>query len=157
MATLATFEADEADMAILRVLSDPTSDADATAIALAQLASAVKSPAALQDMLEPDAFLERTRPADGAAPLEILDVRSPGEFHQGHIPGARNVPLFDDGERAAVGTVFKRKGKEAAMALGMRFVAPKLDALASAAGGAAVALHCSRGGLRFLDAVLGDG
>ncbi len=34
----------------------------------------------------------------------ILDVRSPAEFAQGHIPGALNLPLFSDAERAAVGT-----------------------------------------------------
>jgi hypothetical protein len=33
----------------------------------------------------------------------ILDVRSPGEFARGHLPGAANVPLFTDDERHKVG------------------------------------------------------
>ncbi|MEI6705436.1 MAG: rhodanese-like domain-containing protein, partial [Deltaproteobacteria bacterium] len=35
----------------------------------------------------------------------VIDVRSPGEFMQGHVPGAVNIPLFDDQERAVVGTL----------------------------------------------------
>ena len=35
----------------------------------------------------------------------ILDVRSPGEYTQGHIPGALSFPLFSDAERAEVGTL----------------------------------------------------
>lgn len=31
--------------------------------------------------------------ADGRAPV-IVDVRSPGEFREGHIPGAVNVPYW---------------------------------------------------------------
>ena len=36
---------------------------------------------------------------DLSAGYTVIDVRSPGEFNQGHIPGALNVPLFDDEER----------------------------------------------------------
>jgi len=39
-----------------------------------------------------------------AESVPLIDVRSPSEFAQGHIPGARNIPLFDDRERAIVGT-----------------------------------------------------
>lgn len=38
---------------------------------------------------------------DESAP-PILDVRAPCEYDQGHIPGAINVPLFTDEERAEV-------------------------------------------------------
>ena len=37
---------------------------------------------------------------------QIIDVRSPGEFAAGHIPGAVNIPLFTDEERARVGTIY---------------------------------------------------
>lgn len=50
----------------------------------------------------------------------VVDVRSPGEFAQGHIPGAHSLPLFSDHERAVVGTVYKHQGREAAMVQGMR-------------------------------------
>jgi tRNA 2-selenouridine synthase len=38
----------------------------------------------------------------------ILDVRSPDEFAEDHIPGALNVPVLDDAERAEVGTLHKQ-------------------------------------------------
>ena len=39
-----------------------------------------------------------------AETLSVVDVRSPGEFAQGHIPGAVNIPLFSNEERARIGT-----------------------------------------------------
>ena len=39
----------------------------------------------------------------------VLDVRSPGEYALGRLPGAINLPLFTDEERAMVGTVYKQK------------------------------------------------
>jgi tRNA 2-selenouridine synthase len=38
----------------------------------------------------------------------IIDVRSPGEFAEDHIPGALNVPVLDDAERVEVGTLHKQ-------------------------------------------------
>jgi tRNA 2-selenouridine synthase len=38
----------------------------------------------------------------------IIDVRSPAEFAQDHIPGAVSAPVFDDDERAQVGTLYKQ-------------------------------------------------
>ena len=37
--------------------------------------------------------------------LPIIDVRSPLEYEQGHIPGAISVALFSNEERAEIGTV----------------------------------------------------
>ena len=34
----------------------------------------------------------------------VFDVRSPLEFSHAHIPGAYNLPLFDDEQRKIVGT-----------------------------------------------------
>lgn len=39
---------------------------------------------------------------------EIVDVRSPGEFAEDHIPGAINLPVLSDAERAQVGTDYKQ-------------------------------------------------
>ena len=36
---------------------------------------------------------------------ELIDVRSPGEFAEDHLPGAINCPVLDDAERAEVGTI----------------------------------------------------
>ncbi|MBI1943149.1 MAG: tRNA 2-selenouridine(34) synthase MnmH, partial [Betaproteobacteria bacterium] len=38
----------------------------------------------------------------------IIDVRSPAEFAEDHIPGAISCPVLDDGERARVGTLYKQ-------------------------------------------------
>lgn len=83
----------------------------------------------------------------------LLDVRSPGEFARGHIPGAHNLPLFSDEERAAVGTLYARRGRRAAVRHGLELVGPRLAALAEQAAALAAAeanlrLHCWRGGLR---------
>ena len=37
-------------------------------------------------------------------------MRSPREFADGHVPGAVNLPLLDDEQRAAVGIAYKRAG-----------------------------------------------
>lgn len=52
----------------------------------------------------------------------FIDVRSPGEFQQGHLPGAINLPILDDLERAQVGTCYKNRGQEAAVNLGHKIV-----------------------------------
>ncbi|MBP6391314.1 MAG: tRNA 2-selenouridine(34) synthase MnmH [Flavobacteriales bacterium] len=82
----------------------------------------------------------------------IIDVRSPKEFAQGHIPGARSLPLFTDEERAVVGTVYKQQGRDVAVLEGLRFVGPKLADLVqqarTIAPGGRVLVHCWRGGER---------
>jgi tRNA 2-selenouridine synthase len=82
-----------------------------------------------------------------------VDVRSPGEFEQGHIPTATNLPLFSDEERAQVGTAYKQQGRTIAVQLGLKLVGPKLPALAEALLELAqinkpLRLHCWRGGMR---------
>lgn len=44
---------------------------------------------------------------------EIVDVRSPSEYAEDHIPGAVNCPVLDDEERARVGTLYKQSPFEA--------------------------------------------
>lgn len=82
----------------------------------------------------------------------ILDVRSPGEFEQGHIPGAISFPLFGNEERAKVGTCYKQQSREQAIELGLDFVGPKLGEFVRQAKRLApdgtVRLHCWRGGMR---------
>ena len=83
----------------------------------------------------------------------MLDVRSPQEFAHGHIPGAHNLPLFSDEERAAVGTLYKHQGRQAAVRHGLERVGPRLAVLAEqatalAGSNANLRLHCWRGGLR---------
>jgi len=61
-----------------------------------------------------------------AAGRVILDTRSPGEFEKGHIPGATPLPIFEDDERAVIGTLYKQQGKPAAVEKGLEFVGPKM-------------------------------
>lgn len=54
--------------------------------------------------------------------LPLMDVRAPVEFNQGAFPGAVNLPLMNDEEREAVGICYKKKGSQAALALGHSLV-----------------------------------
>lgn len=56
----------------------------------------------------------------------VIDVRSPGEYNHAHIPGAFNLPLFTDEERAIVGTTYKQKSREKAIKVGLDFFGPKM-------------------------------
>lgn len=44
----------------------------------------------------------------------VVDLRAPVEFAQDHWPGASNVPLFDDAQRALVGTLYRQASPDAA-------------------------------------------
>ena len=84
--------------------------------------------------------------------IPVADVRSPGEYAVGHIPGAVNIPLFDDDQRAEVGTVYKKEGNKEAVLRGIDVAAPEMSAklkrgLDLAAGGRLL-VHCWRGGMR---------
>lgn len=88
-----------------------------------------------------------------AASGPVVDVRSPKEFAQGHIPGAHNLPLFSDDERAQVGTCYKQQGRPAAIQLGLELVGPKLATLGQelrhlGQHNTPLRLHCWRGGMR---------
>ncbi len=82
----------------------------------------------------------------------IVDVRSPSEFNSGHIPGAVNIPLFDDRERAAVGTKFKKEGRLPAILEGLKYTGPemssKLEKALKIALNGKILVHCWRGGMR---------
>lgn len=56
----------------------------------------------------------------------LVDVRSPKEFEEATIPGAINIPLLSNDERAQVGTLYKHEGQEAAKELGLTTFSKKL-------------------------------
>ena len=58
--------------------------------------------------------------------IPVIDVRSPSEFKKGHIPGAINVPLFSDEERAIVGTKYVQESRYSSVVAGLDMVGPKL-------------------------------
>lgn len=82
----------------------------------------------------------------------VIDVRSPAEFSQGHIPGAINIALFEDSERATVGTIYVKSGHNEAILKGLDIALPKVDSYVRSARKVCpqgiVLLHCWRGGLR---------
>jgi tRNA 2-selenouridine synthase len=56
------------------------------------------------------------------ADTPLIDVRAPVEFVQGSLPGAVNIPILGDEERAVVGTTYKYQGSEAAVRLGYEMI-----------------------------------
>jgi tRNA 2-selenouridine synthase len=85
-------------------------------------------------------------------PVPLIDVRTPAEFEQGHVPGAFNVPLFSNEERVKVGTTYKQTGREEAILLGFDLTGPKWSGFIKRsleiAPGKKIAVHCWRGGMR---------
>lgn len=88
----------------------------------------------------------------------LIDVRSPAEYAHGHIPGAVNLPLFSDEERAIVGTLYKKEGRAAAVQKGLTFVSPHLNEFIEKAtsfiqqlpekNSRMLTVYCARGGMR---------
>ena len=84
---------------------------------------------------------------------QVIDVRSPSEFAHDHLPGAVNLPVLDDAERARVGAVYVQKDPFLARRLGAALVARNIaghleGALAGRGGGWRPLLYCWRGGQR---------
>ena len=91
--------------------------------------------------------------ADLTAFDEIIDVRSPGEFAEDHIPGAINLPVLYDAERARVGTQYKQvssfEAKKIGAALVSRNIAQHLDTwFADKPKSYRPLVYCWRGGSR---------
>lgn len=84
----------------------------------------------------------------------LVDVRSPAEFAEASIPGAINVPIFNNDERAEVGTIYKQVGRRDSRKRGIEIVAPKIPQLLSQIETARspdsppVVVFCWRGGMR---------
>ncbi|WP_417154102.1 tRNA 2-selenouridine(34) synthase MnmH [Rikenella microfusus] len=93
-----------------------------------------------------DEFLDESRHG------VLIDVRSPGEYRAGHIPGAESLPLFSDAERAEVGTIYTRVGRNEAVERGLEIVGPKMAGFVrtarTLAAGKTLYVYCWRGGMR---------
>ena len=95
--------------------------------------------------IPPEEFIEQSKY------YPIIDVRSEGEYEHGHIPGAINIPLFNNDERAIIGTIYKQNGKQKAVIKGLEFVGSKLTAFTKQAlklKSENILLYCWRGGMR---------
>ena len=86
--------------------------------------------------------------------VPLLDVRAPVEFAQGAFPNTTNLPLMNDEERHLVGLTYKKKGQDAAIALGHELVSGDIKAhrvqawVDFARAHPDGYLYCFRGGLR---------
>lgn len=82
----------------------------------------------------------------------VIDVRAPIEFFKGHLPHAINIPLFEDSERAEIGTLYKQQGKDTAVTRGLEIVSPKMvnfvNEVKKLTKNKKVFVYCFRGGMR---------
>jgi len=83
----------------------------------------------------------------------LVDVRSPKEYSEFTIPGAVNLPIFDDEEREIIGTVYNRESIDKAKKMGVDFASKKLPLLYEEIkklreNHDKVILFCERGGYR---------
>ena len=84
---------------------------------------------------------------------QIIDVRAPSEFAEDHVPGAINLPVLSDDERATVGTIYVQQDRFLARKVGAALVARNAAAhlegpLATKDGGWRPLVYCWRGGQR---------
>jgi len=95
---------------------------------------------------------------------QLIDVRSPAEFAQDHLPGAVNWPVLDDEQRRIVGTLYTQvsplQARKTGAAMAARNIADHLDRwVADKAREWQPLVYCWRGGQRsgtlawFLDQV----
>ena len=83
----------------------------------------------------------------------VIDVRSPDEFAEDHLPGAINLPVLDNDERAQVGTMYVQRSRFLARKLGAAMVFRNTahhveTTLADKDGGWQPLVYCWRGGQR---------
>ncbi|WP_282603583.1 tRNA 2-selenouridine(34) synthase MnmH [Paracoccus sp. PARArs4] len=84
---------------------------------------------------------------------DVIDVRAPAEFAEDHLPGAFNLPVLSDDERAQVGTIYKQVSPFDARRMGAAMVAANAarhiaGPLADRDGGWKPLVYCWRGGQR---------
>lgn len=83
----------------------------------------------------------------------LVDLRSQQEYSEFTIPGAVNLPLFDNEERKLIGTVYNHESVDKAKKIGVEFASKKLpwlyeEILKLKDAHDKVVLFCERGGYR---------
>jgi tRNA 2-selenouridine synthase len=83
----------------------------------------------------------------------LIDARSPSEFALDHVPGAVNLPVLSDAERAEVGTIYVQESRFKARRVGAAYVARNVahhleTALGDRPGSFKPLVYCWRGGMR---------
>src|SRR4051812_3113155 len=83
----------------------------------------------------------------------LIDARTPAEFALDHVPGAINLPVLSNEERAQVGTIYVQRSRFEARRIGGAYVARNVarhleTAMAGWPGETRVLVYCWRGGMR---------
>lgn len=83
----------------------------------------------------------------------MIDARSPAEFAEDHAPGAINLPVLSNEERAEVGTIYVQQDRFLARKIGAAYIARNVahhlqTALADQPGSFRPLIYCWRGGQR---------
>lgn len=84
---------------------------------------------------------------------EVVDVRTASEYEEDHVPGAINLPVLNERERAEVGTLYKQQDPFTARKRGSALVARNIAAMveghfADRARSYRPLIYCWRGGQR---------
>jgi len=80
-----------------------------------------------------------------------VDVRAPIEYNEDHIPGAINLPIFNDDERKEVGTLYKMAGREDAVKRGAEIGGKRIVDIINSLTEIKdknIIIYCARGGMR---------
>ena len=86
----------------------------------------------------------------------LIDVRTAQEYEKGSIPDAFNYPLFDNLERAEIGVIYRKIGKNAAVVKGLEFFEPRIQQFLSSLidfKSKRLVVFCARGGMRSASVV----
>lgn len=82
---------------------------------------------------------------------QYIDVRSPSEYAHDHIPGAVNIPIFDDIERKEIGTMYRHAGRSEAITRGLEIGGEKIPSIVTELNSfenRSIVIYCARGGMR---------
>ena len=101
----------------------------------------------------PIEIVERADAASLACFDMLIDVRSPAEFAEDHVPGAVSLPVLSNAERTEVGTIYVQESRFRARRVGAAMIARNVarhleGALADKDGGFQPLIYCWRGGQR---------
>lgn len=108
----------------------------------------------MSPVTEPSSILSTDAALSDPARFDaLIDVRSPAEFAEDHMPGAINCPVLDDAQRAQVGTMYKQQGafeaRRVGGALAARNIAHHVETVfADRPRKWAPLVYCWRGGQR---------
>ncbi len=119
------------------------------------ISKTLKTPKRVEEFLQGDCNMISVEEAfsDG---MKIVDVRTAEEYQDGSIPDSLSFPLFDQMERAEIGTLYKQIGQQSAIDCGTKIVEAKLNQFVSSFDSLKsdpVVIYCARGGMRSASVV----